>query len=151
MTPPKNDPKLWTEEGIGDAIDEATGEMGVVIEWGWICLGTVYHKPDRRLTALLPVGGLKKTDHRVELWGTVTVNEAAVRGFLHADAAAVLEPGARYELRRKYPTNYGRTHGMCWYRNVALDTRKPWGLLLREPMQKEGYLLVGEYTTPGKP
>jgi hypothetical protein len=42
------------------------------------------------------------------------------------------------EIRKQFPTNYGRSHGMAWYRNKAMDQRKTWGNLPNVPMLAPG-------------
>jgi hypothetical protein len=143
---PQNDPKLWTLEGIADALDETSGEMGIAVAYGYVCLGSVY-QPSRE-AGPFPLKDVRESGDFVELWGTITVNEVDVRVYLIADAARTLKPGQRFEVRKMIPSNYGRTFGMAWYRNDAMDKRESWG---RQPLTPEtggGYYLVGEYVTP---
>lgn len=142
---PKDNPSLWTP---GIALDEAIGEMGIAYRYGAVLLGTVYRSarlsdPSERLRDVRETGPL-------ELWGAISVDEHEVREFLHADAEQSLKPGQRYELRRKIPDNYGRSHGMAWYRNAAMDKRDEWGRVPIKPELAGGYYLVGEFTTPSE-
>lgn len=151
MKKPKDDPKLWTLEGIEAALDEACGEMGIQVTYGWVRIGQVYQRHRARtLDTQSDIPDVRQRPGVVELWATITVDENDLRQFLIADAADHLKPGQRFEIRRKVPQNMGRTHGMAWYRNDAMDKRETWG---RVPIKPEhapqgGYYLVGEYTTP---
>lgn len=150
MARPRNDPKLHTLEGLAEALDEANGEMGAAIEWGWVNLGTVYLPTDCQADPSNCLKPIKAGDNRVELWGALTLDVRQVEAFLRADAMQHLPPNTRYELRRS-TLNYGRTHGMCWYRNDAMVNREEWGRVPSKPEQRSGYLLVGEFTTPLAP
>lgn len=150
----KNDPALWTVAGIEAALDEACGEMGNAVNYGWVRLGIVY-RPKREVSPLETIREVRGEDGDsdfVELWATIAVDEADVREFLIADAGRSLKPRSRFELRRKIPENYGRTHGMAWYRNDAMDKAETWGNVPATPSYAAagGYYLVGEYTTPAK-
>src|SRR5262245_52407483 len=83
--------------------------------WGHILLGLVY-RPRRSISPseLVPrLQDLSKSKFEtVELWADVSVDQDWLRAFLRADAERALKPGQRFVLRRKYPYNYGRTHGM---------------------------------------
>lgn len=148
---PKNDPKLHTLAGIEDMLDEMIGEMGVAVEWGRVCLGAVPPKSpkSRELSSMGSIPDIREEHGGLRLEATVTVDERAIRRFLIADARYHLKPGQRFELRRR-TTNYGTTHGMCWYRNDAMDNQKTWGRVPKEPehVPAGGYHLVGEYTVP---
>jgi hypothetical protein len=143
----KNDPALWSTKGIEDALDETIDEMGIAVDYGYICLGTIYPRTDRRLDSSMAMPSFPRKEV-VELWGTLSVDEGKVQEFLHADAAVHLAPGTRYQLRKRTPTRFGRSHGMAWYRNAAMDKQETWGHVSKEPTLINGVYLVGEFTTP---
>lgn len=149
MPEPKNNPKLWSVDGIADALDETIGEMGIAVDYGFVCIGCVYHRPSRETSPAERLRNARESD-KVELWATIAVNEDEVRAFLMADAEQCLEPGTRYQIRKKIPEFYGRTHGMAWYRNAAMDKAETWGRVPPKPefTAEGGYYLLGEYTTP---
>lgn len=101
-------------------------QIGGPIEWGWVTFG-----------ATRAVGY------------TVNVDIEEVKQCLRADAAITLPAGAHYELRRMYPMNYGRTHGMIWYSDPSFAERETWGEVpLGKGKQCNGYILIGEFTVP---
>lgn len=145
---PKNDQKLWSLEGIAEALDEVDGELGIAVKYGWVCLGVAYPPANRALCPASDMPDVRTAPRPVELWATITVDEKEVRDFLRADAEQHLQPGTRFEIRKQYPNNFGRTHGMAWYRNAAMDKREDWGRVPMQPEAAAGYFLVGEFTTP---
>ena len=107
-------------------------EYGDAIEWGAITLG-------KKKNGDLIVEDRKRPDDLVEQ--------------LHAHAAKKLPPNTRYEIRQAYASNYGRTHGMEWYRTPAMDGVPEWGQGNTDdnrpvPTEEGGYFLVGQYVTP---
>lgn len=146
---PKNDPKLWTVDGIAAELDETIGEMGIAVNYGFVRIGCAY-RPSRETYPIDSLRDVRETTDKVELWATIAVDEAEVRAFLMADAEQCLEPGTRYQIRKKIPEFYGRTHGMAWYRNAAMDKAETWGRVPPKPefTAEGGYYLLGEYTTP---
>lgn len=138
-----NDPRLWKQEGIEAALDEVIDEKGASIEWGWVCLGATV----RRRRLLDPQSDMPKVPSKsyLELNGIVTVTLDEVRDFLLEDARATLDLGTRFELRQ-VSNNFGRTHGMAWYSNAAMQREEPWGRVPKVPEQRIGYLLVGQFT-----
>jgi len=103
--------------------------FGNAVNYGWTCIARIGD---------------------TELWGDVTVDEEDLLKYLLADAAAALKPGTRFEIRKRYPTMYGRSHGMAWYREAEMDARETWGVVPAKPTAnpERGYMLVGEYVTP---
>jgi len=93
---------------------------------------------------------LRENPGVVELWATITVDPDDVISYLKADAALHLKPSQRFEVRRKIPDNFGRTHGMAWYRNDAMEKRESWGRVPSKPEYVNGYYLVGEFVTPSE-
>lgn len=84
------------------------------------------------------------------IYYTVRADEKDVRKTLHGDALKKLPPGTRYEIRRRLSSHYGRSHGMAWLRDEAMDAVEPWGRVPIKPeyQELEGYYLVGQYVTP---
>jgi len=56
----------------------------------------------------------------------ISLNESDVLPAIINSAESTLEDGARYEIRKMIPYNYGRTKGLCWYRNSQMDTENKW-------------------------
>lgn len=81
---------------------------------------------------------------------TINVDPIEVARALHEDAAKTLPANMRYELRAKVPTNYGRSKGMSWYRNDAMDATETWGDCPATPryIEDQGCRLVGQFVTP---
>jgi hypothetical protein len=73
---------------------------------------------------------------------------------LHADAAAALPAGTRYEVRKRVrdAMNVASIDGMVWYRDERedsasnTDAQPP-----KEPGPQDGYILVGQFRTPPNP
>jgi hypothetical protein len=148
MSKPKNDPALHTVEGIMEALDEADGEMGIAVEYGWALLGSIYRPVSREVDPSQFMTPVRPGQDFVELWGTISLNERDLIEYLHADAERHLQPDTRYEIRRRIPANYGRSHGMAWYRNKAMDKREKWGFRPEFEQDRPGYRFIGEFTTP---
>jgi len=148
MSRPKNDPKLHGIEGIMEALDEADGEMGIAVDYGWTCLGSIYRPASREIDPSEIMPTARERPDFVELWGTISLNERDLIEYLHADAARHLPPNTRYEIRKRVPGNFGRSRGMAWYRNKAMDKRERWDFLPEFAQDRQGHCLIGEFTTP---
>lgn len=109
-----------------------TRELGIAVNYGWTCVAS--------------------TEGGNELWGMVVLRDEDVKAFLLKDANASLPCGTKFQIRKRFPGMYGRSHGMGWYRNAEMDIKAEWGFVPTAPMHapEGGYLLVGEYTTPTK-
>jgi hypothetical protein len=138
-------PDLHTIEGIEEVLEEGFGEKGAAVEYGYVRIASVRrYRPRRDVDSSeeLP----RVSDDLIEVWGVLAVNDDDLKRYLIVDAENTLEPGQRFEIRKQIPHNYGRTHGMAWYRNDAMDKREAWGFAPHLPLRKDGYYLVGEYT-----
>jgi len=91
-----------------------------------------------------PKSSRRRVLSRWKLWGSLRLDENLVQDYLIADATRALKPGQRFELRKAYPTNYGRTFGMAWYHNDAMDKAERWGTSLSSPRSYPGYFLLGQ-------
>jgi hypothetical protein len=75
--------------------------------------------------------------------------------YLIARAKENLSPGTRFEIREKFPGNYGRSRGLAWYRHPAMDADPTWETRHKDVTADNpivapegGYILLGTYTTP---
>ena len=78
-------------------------------------------------------------------WIDLDFDEADVIAALHAAARERLPPGTRYELRKKTPSNYGRTKGIAWYRHVLMDREPTWDAVPPTFINEGGYYLMGRF------
>lgn len=80
------------------------------------------------------------------LWFPPTYNHwlPVLIGLLKEDAAKLLPPGSRYEIRRGDPSPM--RDGIAWYRADAMDEANEWGSA--EPGPRDGYILVEQCVTP---
>jgi hypothetical protein len=132
---------------IEAVLEETIGEKGIAVDYGWTLLGSIY-VGGREVDANEPLPRLNDKPEYVELWATITLDEKDLIGYLRADAERNLKPGQRFEIRQRIPTRYGRSKGMAWYHNDAMDKLEVWDRVPAAPLLARGCYLVGEYTVP---
>ena len=131
-------------------IDLSTGDGGRV----YLRASGADREPNvwRRLTALVreineildpgPHELGEATDYRND----AGIDEEELKAELMGRAMMTLPPDARFEIRGKIPTDFGRDCGMCWIWNREMDKADVWP----EPNPRAGsYILLGQYVTPG--
>jgi len=84
-------------------------EIGAGIQWG------AFPEYEYRNGENVLIGGY-----------VISLDEADVLPAIIYSAEHTLENGTQYEIRKMIPYNFGRTKGLCWYRNSQMDKETHW-------------------------